>query len=556
MWSSELLTGIAIIIVCFAIYGCILYQRKVSKKVQEHYQTTTCPGFNYNVGPFDIPPYKSQCFANDLTSTNKNIYNMLDTVAVKVDNEFERSRKIDNNLYNMANYNHNKLNSLMRGQVVTGIADNLRAGITSIKSDDFSINPLSYQSQYFVNTGEITREIKQAIDEKVTNLITNLLGGDLQASVSVSSAFKASKRDTINVLTKKLINYYQTTAPGDIVKAIQDNVQQNANLDDNIKRDLNIRIRSDPEIQAYLRLGASDDFQEGAFVFFRHVLSKNVPTIGACDDTSREIIVGGRICDVSKPDSMVKINYSYILNPHKSTSGCETDTDNSSVYTSTNATYPQWLFQPKDQSNVNDIYCQSPAFAQVACGPSQWDSSKDKFYFKYIGTFNRDKNTLGCGESPTELDLPERVPMSVLSLNVNKLISKCKEVAALDESNITKRCLPSTPMVATRCLNIDYDNNKPTRNIFHKSNKYYIKDNILRVNIDTNTLRIEGGTIIPRFVYKENVNSPQLFIYGTKTNQTIGKWYVLTSDASTPIQPYGGDPDGNMPDGKKECVCY
>lgn len=513
-----------------------------------------CVGFNPDVGPFDIPPYKSPCFANDLTVTNKNIYSILDTVAVKVDGEFERSRKIDKNLYEMANYNTNKLKSLMEGPVVTGIYDNLTAGRKMISSDDFTISPSLYQSQYFVDTGAVTQEIKQAIDAKVTELIVNLLGGsELQSTITNSSAFKSANNNTINILTKKLINYYQNTAPGDIVKAIQDNIQQRSNLDDKIKRDLNITIRSDPEIQAYLRLGASSDFVEGAFVFFRHVLSKNVPAIGACDDKSREIIVGGRICKIFKPDSMVQINYSYILNPNKASTDCETDTDNSSVYTSTTDKYPQWLFQPKDQSNVDDIYCQSPAFAQVACAPSQWDANKDPFYFKYIGGFNRQDNSLRCGDSPTELDLPQRVPMAILSLSIDKLIAKCKETVVGNANDVVKRCLPSSAALSLRCLNIDYDNNKPSRNIMHNSNKYYIKDNIIRMNVDANTLRIENGTIIPRFVYKENVNSPQLFVYGTKANQTIGKWYVLSGNG---IIDYGGDSDGNMPDGRKECVCY
>jgi len=556
MCSTELLIGIAIIIIGLAIYGFILYNRNVSKKVHEHYETTKCAEFDPDVGPFDIPPYKSPCFANDLTVANKNIYSVLDTVAGKVDSEFERSRKIDGNLYEMANYNNNKIKSLMEGPVVTGINENLSAGRQIVSSDDFTIKTSLYQPQYNVNVGEVTREIKQAIDEKVTELIINLLGGsELQSSITNSSAFKSTKLDTINILTKKLINYYQTTAPTDIVKAIQDNIEQRVNLDDKIKRDLNIRIRTDPEIQAYLKLGASDDFQEGAFVFFRHVLSKNVPAIGACDDKSREIIVGGRICKVFKPDSMVQINYSYILNPNNASTNCELDTDNSSVYTSTNVSYPQWLFQPKDQSNVDDIYCQSPAFTQIACAPSQWDSNKDPFYFKYIGGFNRPENTLRCGESPTELDLPPRIPMSVLSVSIDKLIAKCKESRVGNAADVVKRCLPSSASVSTRCLNIDYDNNKPSRNILHNGDKYYIKDNILRLNVDVNTLRI-SGSIIPRFVYKENANSPQLFIYGTKANQTIGKWYVLTSDASTPIQEYGGDSDGNLPDGKKECVCY
>jgi hypothetical protein len=557
MCSTELLTGIAIIIILIAIYGFIVYYRKVSKKVHEHYEPKKCTEFNPDVGPFDIPPYKSPCFANDLTVTNKNIYSILDTVAGKVDYEFERSRKIDNNLYEMSNYNNNKLKALMEGPVVTGIADNLTAGRKIITSDDFTIAPSLYQNQYVVNTSEITRDIKQAIDNKVTELISNLLGGsELQSAITNSATFNTAKMDTINILTKKLINYYQNTAPGDIVKVIQDNIQQRSNLDDKIKRDLNIRIRTDPEIQAYLKLGASEDFQEGAFVFFRHVLSKNIPTIGACDDKSREIIVGGRICKIFKPDSMVQINYSYILNPNKASTDCALDIDNSSVYTSPNATYPQWLFKPNDQSNVDDIYCQSPAFAQVACSPSQWDTDKDPFYFKYIGGFNRQENALRCGESPTELDLPARVPMAVLSLSIDKLIAKCKESAIGNATDIVKRCLPSSASVSTRCLNTDYDNNKPSRNILHNGNKYYIKDNILRLNVDVNTLRIAGGSIIPRFVYKENANSPQLFIYGTKLNQTIGKWYVLTSDASTPIQEYGGDSDGNLPDGRKECVCY
>jgi hypothetical protein len=557
MCSTELLIGIVIIIIGAAIYGIIVYNRKVSKKIQEHYETKQCVGFNPDVGPFDIPPYKSPCFANDLTVTNKNIYSMLDTVAVKVDSELERSRKIDKNLYEMANYNNNKLKSLMEGPVVTGIYDNLTAGRKIISSDDFTISPSLYQPQYFVDTGAITQKIKQSIDAKVTELITKQAGGsELQSVITDSSAFNSSKRETINILTKKLINYYQTTAPGDIVKAIHDNIQQRSNLDDKIKRDLNIRIRTDPEIQAYLKLGASSDFMEGAFVFFRHVLSKNVPAIGACDDKSREIIVGGRICKIFKPDSMVQINYSYILNPNKASTDCATDTDNSSVYTSKTDTYPQWLFQPKDQSSVDDIYCQSPAFAQVACTPSQWDSNKDPFYFKYIGGFNRPENALRCGDSPTELDLPQRVPMAILSLSIDKLIAKCKETVVGNANDVVKRCLPSSAAVSLRCLNIDYDNNKPARNIMHNSNKYYIKDNILRMNVDTNTLRIAGGSIIPRFVYKENVNSPQLFIYGTKANQTIGKWYVLTSDSSTPIQEYSGDSDGNLPDGRKECVCY
>lgn len=557
MWSAKLLIGIAIIVVIFAIYGIILYNRKTSSKhVQEHYKT--CVALNpENVGPFDIPPYKSPCFANDLTVTNKNIYSMLDTVAGKVDSEFERSRIIDNNLYTMSNYNTNKLKSLMDGPVVTGITNDLTAGRKIITSDDYTIAPSLYQSQYAVDTNAITNDIKKAIDAKVTELISNLLGGsELQTSIANSAAFNNVKMDTINILTKKLINYYQSTAPGDIIKTIQNTIQQQPNLDESIKRDLNIKIRTDPEIQAYLKLGASDDFQEGAFVFFRHVLSKNIPSIGACDDKSREIIVGGRICKVFKPDKTVQISYSYILNPNKADSDCAVDVANSSEYNSITAKYPQWLFKPKDQSNVDDIYCQSPAFAQVACAPSQWDAANDPFYFKYIGGFNRQDNILQCGESPTELDLPPRVPMAILSLSIDKLIAKCKESAAGDASNIIKRCLPSNASVSTRCLNTDYDNNKPSRNILHNGNKYYIKDNILRLNVDVNTLRIAGGSIIPRFVYKENANSPQLFIYGTKQTETIGKWYVLTSDASTPIQEYGGDSDGNMPDGKKECLCY
>ena len=76
MCSTELLIGIVIIIIGAAIYGFIVYNRKVSKKVQEHYETPRCPGFNPDIGPFDIPPYKSPCFANDLSTTNKNIYSI------------------------------------------------------------------------------------------------------------------------------------------------------------------------------------------------------------------------------------------------------------------------------------------------------------------------------------------------------------------------------------------------------------------------------------------------------------------------------------------------
>lgn len=558
MYSTKLLIGVIIVIV-LAIYGFILYNRKTSKHTHgythEHYET--CAEISPDVGPFDIPPYKSPCFANDLTVNNKNIYSMLDTVATKVDYEFERSRKIDDSLYNMSNYNNDRLKALMDGPVVTGITDGLTAGRKIITSDDFTIAPSLYQNQYSVDTNAITRDIKKAIDVRVTEAISNLLGGsELQSAIVNSSSFNTAKLDAINILTKKLINYYQTTAPGDIVRAIQDNIQQQTNLDSSIKRDLNIKIRTDPEIQAYLKLGASEDFQEGAFVFFRHVLSKTIPSIGACDDKSREIIVGGRICKVFKSDNMVQISYSYILNPNKANTDCAMDVANSSVYSSVNAKYPQWLFKPKDQANVDDIYCQSPAFTQIACAPSQWDTTNDPFYFKYIGGFNRQANTLRCGESPTELDLPSRVPMAVLSLSIDKLIIKCKDAGVGNASDVVKKCLPASASVSTRCLNTDYDNNETSRNILHNGNKYYIKDNILRLNVDINTLRIAGGSIIPRFVYKENANSPQLFIYGTKKDETIGKWYVLTSDASTPVQEYNGDSDGNLPDGKKECLCY
>jgi hypothetical protein len=553
MCSTKLMIGVVIVLI-LVIYGFILYNKKTSKHVREHYET--CVALNPDVGPFDIPPYKSPCFANDLSVTNKNIYSLLDNVATKVDSEFERSRTIDNNLYNMSNYNNNRLKALIDGPVVTGISDNLTAGRKIITSDDFTITPSLYTNQYAVNTFAITQEITKAIDVKVSELISDLIGGsELQTNIINSSVYNDAKINTINILTKKLINYYQTTAPGDIVKTIQDNIQQQPNLDASIKRNLNIKIRSDPEIQAYLRLGASDDFQEGAFVFFRHILSKNVTSIGACDDKSREIIVGGRICQVFKADNMVQISYSYILNPNKADANCDINVSNSSVYKSTTMQYPQWLFQPKDESNVDDIYCQSPAFAQVACAPSQWDTANDPFYFKFIGGFNRQTNTLRCGESPTELDLPTRVPMTVLSLSIDKLIAKCKEAGAGNATNIVRRCLPSSAAVSTRCLNIDYDNNITSRNILHNKNKYYIKDNRLRLNIDMNILNIPGG-LIPRFVYKENANSPQLFIYGTKSTETIGKWYILTGSASTPIQEYGGDENGDLPDGKKECKCY
>lgn len=548
-----------LIIIVLSIIGILYFNQGKKEHYVNRYAGRNQCG-ELDAGPMDRPKVKPSCFAYKIGPENERIYNALDKVSKGLDKELSRSNNLDNVFYEMALSNNNKINDLINGSTVRGVRDNLGAGSSLLDASKRTnlIDPKLLEV-YNINENDTENLIRTAIEQHIASVLDLAMeksGINFNDVVS-----KAITEDVKNRVVSPIISLSLTevnrNVNRDIVSIINEIIQK-ADVDKQINDLVDIAINNDKRIQAYLDAGRSNQLRLGDFVYFRHRLDKPVEAICADGPAYQDIIVGGRVCDIDMVNKTASISYNIVINPNKNPrcQGLAATSPAVINYDRGAEGIPKWY----PMSNDGKDNCGFGLPDKLACSPSMWNDSNDTWVSEWIGGFDRKSNKMACGVSPKNYSLPEKVPISSLNKNLDKLLLACQQELDIisPRQEPPMNTISAAPPVALpplaqqqkqaqkkcpdRCLSFVEDNNKTNRTItLSNGNKYYIKNDMLFKN--DNGIPMTKG-IVPKFVFKRN-DQNTIFIMGSDN-----KYYKLTSRGilemdDIDLNELGGNPDNS-----------
>jgi len=556
-----------LIIIVLCVIGVIYFNGGQKEHYVNRYAGRNECG-ELDAGPMDRPKIFPSCFAYRINTENEKIYGALDKVSKGLDKEISRSNNLDNIFYELATSNNNKINQLMKSSTVSGVKDNLGAGSTLLSASTKSnlIDP-KLLDVYNLNEQETENIIRTAVEQHIANLLDNVLErSGINFNDSVAKVITNEVRNKIiTPIIAISLAQVNRNVNRDIVNVINEVIQK-ADIDTQINNLVDIAINNDKRVQSYLEFGRNKQLRLGDFVYFRHKLDKAVEAICADGPAYQEIIVGGKLCDIDVVNKMASISYNIIINPNKNPrcQGLASSNPAEINYDMGVEGIPKWY--PMSSNNKPNS-CGIGLPDKLACEPNQWNDSSDAWVSEWIGGFDRKNNRMGCGVSPKNFNLPEKIPIAALSKDLEKLLQACKQnydvigptaghIKLDKQSNdnietmtigVNPQTLGNNPIIKKsscedRCLNIANDNNNPNRAITSSNGaKYYIKNNMFYK--DNNAYPMLNG-VVPQNIFKRK-DQNTIFIYGSDNKYyKLSKMGIVALD-NIDLDELGGNPDNS-----------
>ena len=431
-------------LICFLI-AFLIIAIIINSKTKEHYVNEDCSTkktCENNFGPMDRPNNQPSCFFYDIDTQNEQLYGALNQTALQLDGEIVRSLNIDHRLSTIANEYNTKLNTLMQGPIVSGIKQNLNEAAALLASaiENNTIN-VDIELIYKFNPQEMEQLIQTAIELYIQNILNNLIrNANINFETAVAGAIRNHIRNNVTVpVINQFLRQFNENSYNNILTMLRTVIQQ-MNVRQNIQGIFNNSVRNNPQISNFVRVANENQINIGDFVYFRHRIPGTINEICVDNNAQSEIIVGGRVCNVNNVNQTVRISYNYVMNPNRN-QRCNGSTITISPsqsqigpispinYDNAPDGLPKWYPQTPSSN------CGANAPRNLACRPSQWRASDDNWVRTWIGQFDRASDQMLCAQGPPRYGLPIDVPMSILSRNVELLLSNCQDVPLFTISN-------------------------------------------------------------------------------------------------------------------------
>jgi hypothetical protein len=363
------------------------------------------------------------CFFNDLDDTNKSLISVNAKIRDRTDDIIRKSTMIDDNLLNRANEGSKKIDLILRSDDLsnfnrhmvntnTKMADNKNKTTNILKQLNTKNVTIDESSTLNKIQLAVSKMVSQGIDRIISSSSGNM--GDL-----IRKKFKPEHAsEIINKLSVLIYDKISSNVFGDVNDMVNELVENNK-LDKVIAMSIENAMREDKTYATYMA-GGNNNIKIGDFVYFKHRTNSNNADLCIDDPSQREIIIGGKVCNIDPLTNKAKINYLFTTNPNYN-KRCSANFS----YDKGVSGLPKWYVATGvDQSNK----CGPAPFNDGACMPSQWSSDKDAWVRQYVGGFDRNKNEMSCGVGPTASnDYPTEVNIVNLSKSLEDLVNSCQK---------------------------------------------------------------------------------------------------------------------------------
>jgi hypothetical protein len=363
------------------------------------------------------------CFFNDLDDTNKNLISVNAKIRDRTDDIIRKSTMIDDNLYNRATEGSKRIDLILRSDDLSNFNKHMMNTNTKMvdnKNKTADVLKQLNTNNVSINESSTLNRIQLAISKKVSEGIDRIISSTSgNMSELLRRKFKPEHADQIiDKLTLLIYDKISANIFGDTNDMVN-NLIENNKLDKVIAMTIENAMREDKTFAPYMA-GGNNDIKIGDFVYFKHRTNNNIADLCIDDPSQRELIIGGKVCNIDPLTNKVKINYLFTTNPNYN-KRCSANYS----YDKGISGLPKWYVDTGiDQSKK----CGPGPFNNAGCMPNQWSSDKDIWVRQYVGDFNRDKNEMSCGVGPTITnDYPTEVNIANLSKSLEDLVNSCQK---------------------------------------------------------------------------------------------------------------------------------
>jgi len=369
---------------------------------------------------YERPP----CFFNDLDDQNKQLIGLTANVRDRTDDIIRKSAMIDDNLYNRATEGSKKIDLILRSDDLNNFNKHMldtTNKMTDNKNKTSEILSKLNTKNVTVDESSTLNKIQLAVSKLVSNGIDRIISSssDNMATL-ISQKFKPEHANQIiSKLTILIYDKINNNIFGDVNDMVN-NLVENKKLDKVISMSIENIMREDKTYATYMS-GGNNNIKIGDFVYFKHKVSTNNKDLWIDEPAQREIIVGGKVCNIDELTNKVKINYLYSTNPNFNK---RASADPRFSYDRGVSGLPKWYIAT---GNDLSMKCGPSPVKDGACKPSQWPADKDAWVRQYVGGFDRSKDEMSCGVGPSASnDYPNEVNIMNLSKSLEEVVNSCQ----------------------------------------------------------------------------------------------------------------------------------
>jgi hypothetical protein len=427
MKTVNIFLFLVIIILVSMIVGLTLSNKVKNKEefVTKIYPTPSVPRCIRNNRDEENMERKSQrppCFFNDIDNINKDLIGLNAKIRDRTDDIVRKSVMIDDNLLNRALDGSKKVDLILRSDDLANfnkhMLDTTNKMFSNKKEATKIISKLT-TTNVSLDEAQTMNKIQLEVSKMVSNAIDRIVSSSSQnIGQSIQQKFtKNHANSIINKLSALIYDKINNNISGDVNDMVNKLVEKQK-LDQVIVMSIENEMRNDKAFAPYMP-GGNNNLKIGDYVYFKHTVSNNIPDLCIDEPSQREIILGGKICNLDPITNKAKINYLFVSNPNFN-NRCSKNF----AYDKGVSGLPKW-YAPAGQDVRNK--CGLTPFNDAACLPNQWPTDKDTWVSKYIGGFDRKKNEMLCGVGPTiSNDYPSEVNIANLSKSLEDVVKSCK----------------------------------------------------------------------------------------------------------------------------------